>query len=250
MYVVRPEEAGPRPALIVIHEAFGVDEHIQDITRRFAAEGYVAVAPDLFWLEPFGRTVKPEELRKAMSVRFSLPPDQRNNPAAMEEALGKLPEAQAARLRDIMAWTARRDMGALVTPLERGVAWARQQEDTTQAVGVIGFCFGGGMVLRLVFAGAAVDAAAPFYGQNPPLEQASAVRCPLLLMYGRNDPFIMPGVPKLLSAIQEAGLTYEMHIYEDAGHAFLNDTRPQMYNEAAARDAWIHVTSFFVRHLH
>jgi carboxymethylenebutenolidase len=108
---------------------------------------------------------------------------------------------------------------------------------------------GGGATLRLAFAGAPLQAAAPYYGANPPLEQASQVRCPLLLMYGRQDPFIMPGVPALLGAIQEADLTYEVHIYEQAGHAFLNDARPDRYNEAAAHDAWERTRDFFGRHL-
>jgi carboxymethylenebutenolidase len=117
-------------------------------------------------------------------------------------------------------------------------------------VGAVGFCFSGGMTLRLAFAGAALDAAVPFYGQNPPLDQVGNVRCPLLLMYGRRDPFIMPGVPALLAAIQDAGLSYGMHIYEEAGHAFLNDTRPDFYHAASAHDAWQHTTHFFHQHLH
>lgn len=139
---------------------------------------------------------------------------------------------------------------ALIAPLERAVAWARGRSDTSDSVGVVGFCFGGGMTPRLAFAGAELDAAAPFYGQNPPLDRVANVRCPLLLIYGRHDPFIMPGVPALLAAIQDAGLDYGMHIYEEAGHAFLNDARPDVYHAASAHDAWQHTIHFFHQHLH
>src|SRR5437868_534092 len=167
------------------------------------------------------------------------PDPPRTRAGARDDALlcqaGERP-ALSGRRRDVLAWSTRRNPAALVPPLERVVTWAQERVDTTDAVGVTGFCFGGGMTLRLAFAGAPLAAAAPFYGQNPPLEQAGQVCCPLLLMYGRNDPFIMPGVPALLSAVQEAGLTYELHVYEQAGHAFLNDTRPEMYHAPSAQD--------------
>jgi carboxymethylenebutenolidase len=249
VYVARPEDDRAYPAVLLIHEAFGLDEHIAEVTRRLAAEGFVVVAPDLFSLDSFGRTVTPAEMMEGMRLRMALPPERRMDPAAMAEALAQLPEAQASRLRQVLAWSAQRDMAALIPPLQQLVAWARARSDTTAAVGVTGFCFGGGMTLRLAFAGAAIDAAAPFYGQNPPLEQAGQVRCPLLLMYGRNDPFIMPGLPALLGALQGATLTYELHVYEQAGHAFLNDTRPDMYGRVAAEDAWHQLTRFFGQHL-
>ncbi|HEY8746062.1 MAG TPA: dienelactone hydrolase family protein [Chloroflexota bacterium] len=249
VYVARPEDDRAYPAVLLIHEAFGLDEHIAEVTRRLAAEGFVVVAPDLFSLDSFGRTVTPAEMMEGMRLRMALPPERRMDPAAMAEALAQLPEAQGTRLRQVLAWSAQRDNAALVPPLQELVAWARARSDTTAAVGVTGFCFGGGMTLRLAFAGAAIDAAAPFYGQNPPLEQAGQVRCPLLLMYGRNDPFIMPGLPALLGALHGAERSYELHVYEQAGHAFLNDTRPDMYGRVAAEDAWHQLTRFFGQHL-
>ena len=249
VYVAQPAGQEPCPAVIVIHEAFGLDEHIQDVTRRFAGEGFVAVAPDLFWLDPFGRTVRPEEILRIMGMRSSLPPERRGDPTALAETVSALPGEEANRLREVMAWQARRDMAALVSPVDRVIAWTRQQGSTTDTVGAVGYCFGGGLVLRLAFAGSDLNAASPYYGQSPPLDQVGNVRCPLLLMYGRQDPFIMPGVPGLLGALQEAGLDFGMHIYENAGHAVLNNTRPQMYNAAAAQDAWQKTVNFFHQHL-
>jgi len=249
LYLARPANRSPAPTVIVIHEAFGLDEHIQDVTRRLAADGFVAVAPDLFSLDPFGREVSPDEIKRVFALRSTLPPERRRDPAALEEALDRLPATEAERLRQVVAWSSRRDLGAYVAPLARLGAWARARDDTTDAVGITGFCLGGGVVLRVAFAGADLNAAAPFYGQNPPLDQVRNVHCPLLLMNGRRDPFIMPGVPALLAAIQEADLAYGCHVYEEAGHAFLNDTRPDFYNAAAARDAWPLLLAFFHRHL-
>ena len=226
-----------------------MDAHIEALTRRFAQAGYHAIAPDLFSLDPFGRTVTPDEIMETFRLRMALPAERRMDPAATEEALGGLPPERAARLRAVMAWFAQRDMAAVVPPLLEVIAWARRRDDTTDAVAMTGFCYGGGVTLRVAFAGAPLTAAAPFYGQNPPLEQAAQAHCPLLLIYGRNDPFIMPGVPALLDALQQAQRPYELHLYEQAGHAFLNDTRPDAYQQEAADDAWSQLLRFFARHL-
>jgi carboxymethylenebutenolidase len=249
LHCAQPADGGRHPALIVIHEAFGVDAHIEALTRRFAQAGYHAIAPDLFSLDPFGRTVTPDEIKETFRLRMAVPAARRMDPAATEEALGSLPPERAARLRSVMAWSAQRDMAAIVSPLFELIDWARRRDDTTDAVVMTGFCYGGGVTLRLAFAGAPLTASAPFYGQNPPLEQVTQVRCPLLLMYGRNDPFIMPGVPALLEALQQAQRPYELHLYEQAGHAFLNDTRPDAYQQEAAEDAWGQLLRFFARHL-
>lgn len=249
LHCAQPADGGRHPTLIVIHEAFGVDAHIEALTRRFAQAGYHAIAPDLFSLDSFGRTVTPDEIMETFRLRMALPEARRRDPAAAEEALGGLPPERAARLRAVMTWFGQRDMAAVVLPLLETIDWARRRDDTTDAVAMTGFCYGGGVTLRMAFAGAPLTAAAPFYGQNPPLDQVTQVRCPLLLMYGRNDPFIMPGVPALLDALQQAQRPYEMHLYEQAGHAFLNDTRPDAYQKEAAEDAWGQLLRFFARHL-
>lgn len=249
-YVSRPDNQQRYPALIIIHEAYGLDPHFEDLARRFAGEGYIAMAADLFSTDPFGRTLRPDEIQRASRVTWSIPAERRRDPAAVAEALSALPGEEASRMRDIVAWQTRRDISATVEPLERLMEWIRQRPDVTGNVGMIGFCYGGGVVSRVAFSGAPLDAGASFYGQNPPLDQVAKVRAPLLFMYGRRDPFIMPQVPALLGAVQGADLPYAMRIYEDAGHAFFNDTRPEMYNGDAARDAWHATTQFLARHLH
>lgn len=249
IFVSAPEDGKRYPVLVVIHEAFGVDEWVRDITARFASEGFVAVAPDLFSIDPFGRTVRPEEVQETFSLRFRLPEERRRDPRALEEEIDKLPPERAERLRAVMKWSSQRDMGALVRHVERAIEWAFERDETTDKAGLVGFCFGGGMVLRAVFEGLPVAAAAPFYGANPPLEKIGNVKCPLLLMYGRKDPFIMPQVPALVKAVQEADLNYGLHVFEEGGHAFLNDKRPEMYSRPTSEQAWPITVSFFKRNL-
>ncbi|HZU12687.1 MAG TPA: dienelactone hydrolase family protein [Chloroflexota bacterium] len=249
IYMVRPADEGTYPSVLVIQEAFGLDEHIQDVTLRFAREGYVAIAPDLFSLDQFGRTVKPQEIQDLFALRRQIPVERRRDPAALDDEIAKLPPTQAERMRLVARWSSNRDLGQFVEPLSHVLNWARRQPGSTGKVGITGYCMGGGVTLQVAFAGLPVDAAAPYYGSNPPLEKANQVRCPLLLIYGRKDPFIMPGVPALLGALLDAELDFGMHIYEDAGHAFLNDMRPDMFNPEAAADAWYLTLEFFQQHL-
>src|SRR5256885_10280561 len=141
LYCARPYDGASYPAVVVIHEAFGLDAHIADLTRCIAAEGYVAVAPDLFSIDPFGCTVSPDEIKQTMSLRMALPAERRGNPAALEDALGTLPPAPAARLREVLAWSTRRNPAALVPPLDLVVTWAQERVTTTDAAALTGSCF-------------------------------------------------------------------------------------------------------------
>ena len=121
---------------------------------------------------------------------------------------------------------------------------------TQDRVGVVGFCWGGANALRMATQVRELAAAVPFYGRNPsPLELVERIACPVLLIYGEDDPFIMPGVPPLEAALKQYGKPYEIKIYPGAKHAFHNDTGSERYNPDAARDAWGRTVAFFKRHL-
>ncbi len=110
-------------------------------------------------------------------------------------------------------------------------------------------CWGGANALRMPTQVRELAAAVPFYGRNPnPLELVERITCPLLLIYGEDDPFIMPGVPALGAALKRYGKSYEVKIYPGAKHAFHNDTGDR-YNAEAARDAWSRTVAFFKRSL-
>jgi len=204
--------ADPLPAVLVIQEAWGVDDHIQDVTRRVAASGYLALAPDLYAAggdrpEP----LRPERVRAARKFIDALPPTVWGDPRARQEALDRLPEPKRGRVAESLA---------------AAFAGAGKLEAFTP-------------LLR---------AAAVFYGMPPSEERLQALVCPLLGFYGGADPRVTDTVPAMAKAIAEAGGSFEYHVYPGAPHAFFNDTRPA-YRIEAARDAWARVLGFFARHL-
>ncbi len=212
-YLSWPKAAGRHPGVIVIHENRGLTDHIQDVARRFGKEGYAALATDL--LSRAGGTAP---LGTADDARA---------------AIGKLTQEGVDR-----------DLRATFDYL-RGLDFVRGDR-----VGVVGFCWGGANALRMATQVRELAAAVPFYARNPsPLELVERINCPLLLIYGEDDPFIMPGVPALEAALKRYGKSYEVKIYPGAKHAFHNDTDAARYHPEAARDAWARSIAFLNRHL-
>lgn len=239
------EAIGPRhPAVIVIHEIFGPDAHIQDVCQRFARLGYVAAAPDLFTGE-LHRMLTPTNIGLAMQAFAQAPPDLRRDPTKLAafaatqpperrpilEAFGKIgaPSVQEGFARDLLG----------VARYLRGLP----EVDPTR-LGSVGFCFGGAMSARLATVDPQLRAAVIFYGQNPPLDAVPRINARVLGLYGSEDPGITQTVPALADAMKAAGKEFEYHVYPGARHAFFNDTRP-MYQKESAADAWERVVQLF-----
>jgi len=212
-YLARPKAKGTYPGLIVIQEWWGLNEHIKDIARRFAREGYVALAPDLYSCLGHKVTADPNEAGRLMSSLKE------------EQALKDL-QATLAHLKDV-----------------DGVHRER--------LGVVGFCMGGTYSLLLPCHSLEIKAAAPFYGQVPsPPELLRNLACPVLYIYGDADGWItMADVNRLQEALKRYGKAGEVKIYPGAPHAFFNDTRKDVYRPVEAKDAWTRVLSFFSKHL-
>ncbi len=245
-YLARPRtSAGRQPAVVVIHEIFGLDEHQRDVARRFAQQGYVAVAPNLFTGE-LQALLTPANIALAMQSFAQAPPELRRDPTKLAafaatqpaerrpilEAFGRVssPSAQAGFGRDLLA----------VTQYLRGLP-----EVDPARLGSIGFCFGGAMSARLATVDPKLAAAVIFYGQNPPLEEVPKIHARLLGLYGADDPGITSTVPQLAEAMARAGRSFTSHVYPGAKHAFFNDTRASNYHAASAEDAWRRVLAFF-----
>ncbi len=245
-YLARPRPAaGRQPAVVVIHEIFGLDEHQRDVARRFAQQGYVAVAPNLFTGE-LQALLTPANIALAMQSFAQAPPELRRDPTKLAafaatqpaerrpilEAFGRVssPSAQAGFGRDLLA----------VTQYLRGLP-----EVDPARLGSIGFCFGGAMSARLATVDPKLAAAVIFYGQNPPLEEVPKIHARLLGLYGADDPGITSTVPQLAEAMARAGRSFTSHVYPGAKHAFFNDTRASNYHAASAEDAWRRVLAFF-----
>jgi carboxymethylenebutenolidase len=210
-YLARPRNRPQAPGLVVVHENRGLVEHIKDVARRLAKVGYVALAPDL-------------ASHEGGTERFS-------DPAQVTAVLGRTPVDQL--------------VGMLVAAVHdlRSHPFVRADR-----LGAIGWCFGGGMVWRLVTRSPELRAAVPFYGPNPPLEDVPRIRAAVLGIYGELDQRINQGIPALREALQRAGVVYEIVVYPGADHAFFNDTGTR-YNPQAARQAWERALEWFRRYL-
>jgi carboxymethylenebutenolidase len=249
-FLAFPDAGGARrPAVIIVHEIFGVDAHMRDVAQRFAAQGYVAAAPNLFTGE-MQALLTPANVGLAMQAFAQAPPDLRRDPTKF----AAFAASQPAERRPILA-----AFGTVSNPTvqagfaEELLAVARLlrslPEVDPRRVGSVGFCFGGAMSARLATVDPDLAAAVIFYGQNPPLEEVPKVRAAVLGLYGGEDPGITGTVPQLAAAMAQAGRHFESHVYPGARHAFFNDTRSATYDRASAEDAWRRVLAFYDRWL-
>jgi len=214
-FLARPPGEGPAPAVLVIMEAFGLNAHIKDVARRLAAEGYVALAPDLYWRGGKGRAVRYDQLPEAIALMQSLKDD------------------------EVVA-----DVGGAVGYLER------QPFVRGDRIGITGFCMGG----RVSFLVACelpdkIKAAAPFYGGGIPIERTAKLKAPLLAFFGEDDPFIpLDTVEQLKAELARHRKHAEVIVYPKASHGFFCNERDS-YRPEAARDAWEHLKTFLATHL-
>ena len=207
--LARPAGEAKRPGVIVIHENRGLNPHIEDVTRRLAVSGFLALGVDL--LSPVGGT----------------PPD----------------EDKAREL------TAALDLAKATEALVAAVSFLAKRPESNGAVGAVGFCWGGGMANRLAVASSDLKAAVAYYGQTLEPDQAAEVKAPLLLHYAGLDERINAGVPAFEKALKEAGKDYQLFIYEGANHAFNNDANPARYDRKAAALAWDRTIAFLEQRL-
>lgn len=210
-YLALPRNKPKAPGVIVVHENRGLTDHFKDVCRRLAKAGYAGLAVDL--VSPQGGTGKFTDSAEVSTYLFRTPPE---------------------RHVEILNGGARYLQGL---PAVRG-----------DRIGTMGFCFGGGMVWRFATQNPDLRAAVPFYGPNPPLEDVAKIRAAVLALYGSLDTFVNPGIAAMKNALEKAGVTFEMHVYDGAHHAFFNDTG-QAYDAAAAKDAWARTLAWFGRWL-
>lgn len=201
-YVATPDTADGAQAVIVVQEWWGLNAHIKDITNRYADEGFIAIAPDLYR----GKLAKdPEEAGKLM------------HELALEDGLDTI-------------------KNAIETASEKyGI----------NHFGITGYCMGGTYALRAACEVEGLSAAAAFYGDIPEEEVLAKLKVPVVFISGKKDKWINP---EKVAQLEKAADKYELpvdSIKYEADHAFFNDTRPEVYDEAAATDAWAKVVGFF-----
>ena len=208
-YVARPKAKGKYAAIVVIHENRGLNPHIEDVTRRAALAGYIAIAPDA--LSPFGGTPTDADQARDLFQKLDAPKNLNNFIKAFD--------------------------------------YLKSRKDCNGKLGAVGFCWGGGMVNQLAVNVPDLRAAVAFYGRQPEAVDVPRIKSAVQLHYGGTDERINAGIPAYEEALKKANTTYELYLYEGAQHAFHNDTAPTRYNEVAAKLAWERTLAFFQKNL-
>ncbi len=208
-YLVKPAGDGPFPAVLVVHENRGLNPYIEDVARRAAVEGFLALAPD--GLAPIGGYPGNDDEGKVMQA--SLDPEK------------------------------------LYTDLLNSARFLKGHELSTGKLGATGFCYGGGVVNRLaVSMGADLNAGVPFYGIAPALDGVASIQAPLMINYAEDDPRVNASQEGYREALEKHAKTFVMYTYEGTRHGFHNNSTPR-YDEKQAQLAWDRTIAFFREHL-
>ena len=213
-YLARPVKPGKYPGVVAIHENAGLSDHIRDVARRLAKEGFVVLAPD--FLSRLGGTqlVTP----KGTGI---------------------------ANIRELAPWD------KITEDAESGFAYLRILPDVrADQQGLIGFCWGGEMTFAAATQIKTLDAAVVYYGRSPsPLDLVKNIRAPVMAHYGEKDEGINKGINDTAAAMKKYNKVYDYKIYPGAQHAFNNDTNPKRYDAQAAKEAWARTLEFFKKNL-
>jgi carboxymethylenebutenolidase len=208
-YLVQPAGEGPFPAVVVIHENRGLNPYIEDVARRLAVEGFLALAPD--GLAPIGGYPGNDEDGKVMQK--SLDPDK------------------------------------LFTDLLNSARYLKTHELSNGKLGATGFCYGGGVVNKFaVELGADLNAGVPFYGIAPNIEDVGKIQAPMMMQYAEDDPRVNESQAGYRTALEANNKDFVMYTYEGTKHGFHNDSTPR-YNKEQAKLAWERTVEFFTKHL-
>jgi carboxymethylenebutenolidase len=259
-YFARPDNASASlasallPGVLVIQEVGGVNDHIEDVTRRIAAAGYAALAPDLFAVDgERPAALSRERIAEAFRVAATFPPGTMFDPAARAAALGALGE-QGRRIGETFgqafSFAAPARAATLMAPLRQAFRHLREERAETrgQRTACVGFCMGGGLSALLACEEEELSGAAIYYGMSPPAERVAAISCPVIGFYGALDERVNATLPAFGAAMRAAGKSFESHVYEGASHAFFNDDAPS-YSAPAARDSYSRLLAFFAKAL-
>lgn len=208
-YVARPKEEKKYPTVVIIHENRGLNAHIEDVTRRAAQAGYLAIAPDA--LSPLGMTFANEDEAR---TKF-------------RDLKGEDNQANFIRVFDYL----------------------KTRKDSDGNYGCVGFCWGGAMANTLAVNVPELKAAVAFYGRQQPAENVPKIKAVLQLHYAEMDEGVNAGIAAYEAALKANNIRYELYMYAGAQHAFHNDTAPTRYHEASAKLAWQRTLDFWAKHL-
>ncbi len=208
-YFARPKGEAKLPGVIVAHENIGLVPHIEDVIRRVALEGFLSIGPDA--LSPVGGTPKDDNEAKKLIKKL--------------------------------------DSQSTVNDYIAAVKYLQYHPESTGKVGIIGFCWGGGVANQVAVKTPDLTVAVPFYGRQPEPNDVPKIKASLLLHYGGLDKRINEGIPAFEAALKQASIDYRMYMYEGAKHAFFNDDKADRYHNEAAQLAWKRTAAFLTEKL-
>lgn len=208
-YLARPKKESKYSAVMVIHENRGLNAHIEDVTRRAAKAGYLAIAPNA--LSPLGGTPANEDEARQLFSKLNQEETQLN--------------------------------------FIKGFDYLSTRKDQNGNYGCVGFCWGGAMANHIAVNVTELKAAVAFYGRQPAEEDVKKIKAAVQLHYGGLDTRINAGMAAYEEALKKNNINYEQYVYEGVNHAFHNDTSASRYNETAAKLAWRRTLDFFEKHL-
>ncbi len=251
-YLASPQQVtAPLPSVLVIQEVWGVNAHIQDVTRRVASAGYAALAPDLYEVDgqrPEALTA--DRVADVKAFMDSLPAAVRMDLALRAAELAKMPEVVRVRLDEThkMLFSGAGRLDRFIAPLLAAVRYLQNNCPASQGQKVVcvGFCMGGSLSALLACEDLDLAGAAVFYGSAPPAELVPQINCPIIGFYGGLDQRVNAGIPAFAEAMRTAGKPFEQRTYEGAQHGFFNDTRPS-YDVRAVRDSFVRFLDFLQR---
>jgi len=208
-YLARPKKSGKYGSVLVIHENRGLNPHTKDIARRIAKAGYIALAGDA--LAPFGGTPANEDEARALFAKID----------------------PAKNLNNFI----------------KGFDYLKARPESNGKTACVGFCWGGALSNQLAVHAPDLKAAVAYYGRQPEAADVAKIKAFVQLHYGGLDERINAGIPAYEKALKDAGVKYEVYVYEGAQHAFLNDSAPTRYNPEAAKLAWDRTLKAFKDHI-
>lgn len=226
VYVSESQSDSPLGGLIVIHEVWGLNDHIKKVADRFAKEGFLVYAPDLL-----SHTGIEEKVSSQLQQDLF-------NPEKRNEVQPKMRELMSPLQEPDFATNTVKSLEAIFNDLYNNPL-------TNKKVAILGFCFGGTYSYNLAVSEPRLLAAVPFYGHaDQSVEELSKIQAPIMAFYGEKDEALISKLPELENKMNEAKVDFNYQVYSDCGHAFFNDSNPYAYNKAAADDAWNKTITF------
>lgn len=250
-YLTHPKRVNqPLPAVLVIQEIWGPDEHIQDVARRFATAGYVAIAPDLYSRGGRPEILSEERVQETKDFLETIPRTAWQNRDELQQELSRIDAAKGQRIQETVGKLfGPRDVDGYCQDLKAWIDYlASSPAGKGKPVGSIGYCMGGALSFALACVEPRLKVAQVYYGTAPSTEQMTGIQCPVYGFYGEKDAHITNAVPEVAASMRQLNKTYEYTIYSGAEHAFFNDARAA-YHVDAARDAWSKSLGLFNQYL-